>query len=114
MDKLGPRWNVTVRREASKPKPKKPTIPALAPALDLAECMTTLMHRDDGWLRAVPQDHGKLCFYKWKFTRGPWEGYYVMWRDDDEDPLSSLRGLILRITQVYAGDHSPVLDRAYS
>lgn len=69
--------------------------------------------RDDGWLRIVPQDAGAQVYLKWKFSRGPWAGYYVMavvetWQWD-----YGLALLSDKLEAVDLGVKRPTRDTAY-
>jgi hypothetical protein len=70
--------------------------------------------RDDGWLRAVPQDEGKAIFLKWKFTRGKFAGSYVMYVVTDMDIATGWIGLAEKIARTYAGTHTPTPDTPWS
>lgn len=98
----------------AKPAVRRPWMGHELTAPDLlTAALNELVSRDDGWLRIVPQDWGRVTFYKWKFTSGRFDGHYVMWRDTDHDPAASLAGLVCRILEAYGGVHKPVLDRVY-
>lgn len=88
-------------------------LPLLSDGGAAADALATLYCRDDGWLRMVPQDHGKTVYWKWKFTRGRWAGHYIMWRDDEFHPSGSLVGLVAKLGAVDAGEHKPILDQYY-
>lgn len=85
----------------------------IAGLMEAAQAMQYLMLRDDGWLRMVPHDHGKVSFWKWKFTAGPHAGHYVMWVADCDDWTGAVVGLVTKIMLVDRGELRPALDRPY-
>lgn len=85
----------------------------IAGLMEASQAMHYLMLRDDGWLRMVPHDHGKVTYWKWKFVSGPWKGHYVMWVADCDDWTGAVVGLVTKIRMVDAGELRPALDRPY-
>lgn len=77
------------------------------------EALRDLYARDDGWLRIVPHGQGKTVYYKWKFTRGKWANHYVMYRDDDNRPFTSILSLESKVNDVDVGARRPALDSYY-
>lgn len=82
-------------------------------AVSAYNALLELLCRDDGWLRIVPHEHGGLVYYKWKFSRGKWAGYYLMYRDDRINPSEALCGLLGKIEAVDLGRSRPVKDKAF-
>lgn len=77
------------------------------------ESLSAILARDDGWLRVVPQEAGEVAFWKWKFTRGSWRGYYVMVRMDKPDYAEPMWLLHQKLIQVDQGERRPSLDHPY-
>ena len=82
-------------------------------AFSAYQALLDLLVRDDGWLRIVPHAHGAVVYYKWKFSRGKWQGYYLMWRDDHINPSEALCGLLGKLEAVDLGRSRPVKDTAF-
>jgi len=80
----------------------------------LAQALFYLLLRDDGWLRAVPQENGKTIFLKWKFTNGKFAGKYVMYVITDGDLPAGFAGLFDKIARAYQGTHTPTPDTPWS
>lgn len=72
--------------------------------------MRDILLRTDGWLRVVPDENGKVVWYKWKFTRGTWQGHYVMVRGDQYQHGVSLRVLRGKLEHVDLGYARPTKD----
>jgi hypothetical protein len=83
-------------------------------AVSAYRALQEMLIRDDGWLRVVPHERGAVTFYKWKFSRGPWQGYYLMYRDDRMNPSEALCGLVGKLEAVDLGRSKPVKDTAFS
>lgn len=67
----------------------------------------------DGWLRASPQDDGKV-FWKWKFTSHQWPNHYVMYVQEPlEATFPALQGFLRKIENVRTGREKPVQDRFF-
>lgn len=77
------------------------------------DALRDLYIRDDGWLRVIPQDAGKIVYYKWKFTAGPWRNHYVMYRDDENNPAKAFAALESKVHDVDVGTRRPALDVPY-
>jgi hypothetical protein len=45
---------------------------------ELRRTLDVLGHRDDGWMRVVPDEDTGQIYLKWKFTRGKHLGHYIM------------------------------------
>ena len=76
--------------------------------------LSMLMSRDDGWLRLVPHLDEGVIYAKWKFVRGPWTGYYAMWRDDNFDAGACIIGLRQKLSLIDRGMSKPVYDVPYN
>ena len=76
--------------------------------------LSMIMSRDDGWLRMVPHIDEGVIYAKWKFVRGPWTGYYCMFRDESFDGGSAIIGLRQKLSQIDAGHARPVYDTPYN
>lgn len=85
-----------------------------SPIVDCSDAFLHLLTRDDGWLRVVPHEMGAVTYYKWKFTRGAWSGYYVMYRSDNLDFIAAMVGLYRKLLKVDAGLERPVYDVPYN
>lgn len=77
------------------------------------EALQTIYTYDEGWQRTVSQNHGELVYFKYKWSRGPYAGGYVMYRCDDLDYTAALWGLLRKIEAVYAGTLRPTPDHPY-
>lgn len=91
--------------------PSSPAEPPVAPGMIN---LTSLLLRNDGWLRCCPDGDSTLVFLKWKFTSGKWSNHYVMvvvyyWQLDYG--LSLLRDKILAVEE---GAHRPTRDTPYN
>lgn len=82
-------------------------------AANIASAFTTLVHRDDGWLRVIPAGDGKQAYAKWKFTLGKHAGCYVMVTCSEYDVLDILMMLVHQLDKVDAGRHKPTVDKYY-
>jgi hypothetical protein len=76
--------------------------------------LTSLLVRNDGWLRACPDGDSTLVYLKWKFTGGKWAGHYVMvlvyyWQLD-----YGLSLLLDKIAAVEEGAKRPTRDTPYN
>ena len=75
--------------------------------------MRILCTRHDGWLRVVPDRDTELVFWKWKFTRGIWSGYYIMVRCMYWEEALAVQLLVDKLLEVDAGYRNPTPDRPY-
>ncbi len=127
MPKRSPKGDVRTAASVSSNTASSSTVSASAPNNSTAlgevsrssmsqypDAFLHILTRDDGWLRVVPQEMGSVTFYKWKFTRGPWTGYYVMYRSDDLDFIAAIVGLYRKLLRVDTGAERPVYDTPYN
>jgi len=114
-----------VRTSASKPvqapetnaAPQALLFPSSAPprpstgasGADVAE----LLIRTDGWLRVVPDGDGKTVWWKWKFTRGRWSGYYVMAVGRVDQHAEAIAVMLHKLDKVDTGQDRPIQDRYF-
>lgn len=75
--------------------------------------LATILDRRDGWLRIVPDGDGKVCWFKWKFTTGPWAGFYAMVRGERDQHGESLRVLARKLNDIDGGFSKPTRDSYY-
>lgn len=75
--------------------------------------LTSILSRDDGYLRLIPDELGTVVHCKYKFTRGEFKGRYVYWRDRIDMLGIALEGLLSKLDEVDAGVRVPVPDKAY-
>lgn len=73
----------------------------------------TLDARTDGWLRHIPSGDGKQCYAKWKYTRGPHAGKYVMFQAPGGAWYEALVGLAYKVAKVDEGLLKPAHDTFY-
>jgi len=76
--------------------------------------LSYLLLRDDGWLRAIPGEDGKMLYLKWKYTRGPHAGHYVMSRVNIGDWPWGMRLLFGKVVAVESGGLRPSKDTPYT
>lgn len=79
-----------------------------------AYVLAELLSRDDGWLRIVPHTLDNVVYFKWKFTRGPWNAHYVMSRVESWQIAYGLDLLLDKLHAVDEGTKRPTKDTAYS
>lgn len=77
------------------------------------EAFLEVFARSDGWLRIVPQNEGKQVYWKYKFSRGPHAGGYVMWLDVENSWQRSVMGIAWKLRQVDSGALRPTPDTPY-
>lgn len=105
---------------AGSPSSMSPVISSPSPHLPhvsnagLDRNLATLCQRDDGWMRMVPDTDTQECFWKWKFTRGPHQGHYVMVRCMGWQYAYAVELLLYKLDEVDRGLRNPVLDRPYT
>ncbi len=75
--------------------------------------LSELFLRMDGWLRVVPAGDGKTLYFKWKFTRGEWSGYYVMFVSLVWEWDKGIAGLRDKCDEVDQDARRPVKDKWY-
>lgn len=75
--------------------------------------LATVLCRDDGWLRVVPDGDGKVVWWKWKFTAGHYAGHYVMVRGEQDQHTQSLKLLARKLRSVDHGESKPTRDSYY-
>lgn len=75
--------------------------------------LASVLQRDDGWLRIVPDGDGKVIWWKWKFIHGKHAGHYVMVRGEQAQNVESLRVLARKLAQVDRGESRPTRDSYY-
>lgn len=80
---------------------------------NLQQALFHLSHRDDGWLRVVPDEDNQTLWLKWKFTRGRWEKHYVMAKVQLERIEEGLQLLVHKLHMIDLGDKKPSVDRLY-
>lgn len=87
--------------------------PAPAPVGTLASsAFATIAGRGDGWLRITFEDNGKTVFAKYKFTSGPFAGYYTMYVGTYYPAITELLcGLLDKLHDADCGQLVPTLDR---
>lgn len=73
----------------------------------------TLLNRDDGWLRIVPDSNGKVVWWKWKFTAGKWSGRYVMVRAEQDQHTDAMHILCKKLRMVDTANLIPTRDSYY-
>lgn len=79
----------------------------------VCSALSELFVRDDGWLRIVPSGDGKGLFAKWKFTRGVWQGHYVMGVSEVYQWDVAVLQLLRKVREVDAGQRRAAKDTAY-
>lgn len=75
--------------------------------------LSDLLMRDDGWLRISPDGEGKVVYWKWKFTRGPHAGCYVMCVFAPWEVWQAIAEVGSKIERSYLGLHRPTKDSYY-
>lgn len=66
-----------------------------------------LLHRDDGYLKIVP-DEKDVFHYYWNFTRGAHAGKYCYWGISRQHTLASgITGLLRKLSEIDAGIRKP-------
>ena len=66
-----------------------------------------LLHRDDGYLKIVPDDKDVFHFY-WNFTRGRHAGKYCYWGISRQHTIpSGFTGLLKKLSEIDAGLRKP-------
>lgn len=75
--------------------------------------LAALLDRRDGWLRVVPDGDGKVVWWKWKFTTGPYAGFYVMVRGEQDRHIESLSTMARKLNAVDVGSSKPTRDSYY-
>lgn len=69
--------------------------------------ITELLHRDDGYLKIVPDDKDVFHYY-WNFTRGAHTGKYCYWGISRQHTLASgITGLLRKLSEIDAGLRKP-------
>lgn len=108
---------VASKTPSAKQSPAPQALPSSEPLLidpaslvPLWDALAGFLSRDDGWLRMVPQDHGRVAFWKWKFSRGKHAGSYVMARTDYTDHRRALEILARKVEDVDLGLSRPTPD----
>jgi hypothetical protein len=76
--------------------------------------LLSLVTRDDGWLRIVPARDSESVYIKWKFSRGPWSGHYVMTVVQYWQMGYGLALLVDKLDAADEGTFKPTKDTAYS
>jgi hypothetical protein len=71
-----------------------------------------LARRGDGWLRFIPNED--RIHFKWKFTRGPWEGHYAYVCGYPGSEARMLNALIVQLAAIDGGGVKPAKDRLHS
>lgn len=75
--------------------------------------LATVLDRDDGWLRVVPDRDAPVVWWKWKFVHGPHAGGYVMVRGAQDQHIEALRVLARKLRSVDVGSLRPTKDTYY-
>lgn len=75
--------------------------------------MATLLDRRDGWLRVVPDGDGKVVWWKWKFTTGPFAGHYAMVRGEQDQHTEAMQVLARKLRAIDHGTSKPTRDSYY-
>lgn len=114
-----------VRTPSSKPAQASETVVApqahlfpshapLRPSVGIVGAdVSELLQRDDGWLRIVPDSDGKTVWWKWKFTRGKWSGFYVMAVGRQDQHAEAIAVMLHKLGKVDDGEDRPIQDRYY-
>lgn len=82
--------------------------------LAAARILQSIIRRDDGWLRVVPQPDEQLLYIKWKFVRGRYRGSYVMSRVRLWELDYGLHLLREKLDDVDRGLRRPTLDSKFT
>lgn len=91
-----------------------PSSPPLRPSASLSGAdVSELLNRDDGWLRIVPDEDGKTVWWKWKITRGKWQGHYVMCVGRQDQHSESIAVILHKLSKVDSGELRPTKDSYY-
>ena len=80
---------------------------------DLKQSMDILMNRTDGWMRVIPQPDDNKIYLKWKYTRGTYEGCYVMAVVQNMQLPDGIMLLCHKVIQADQGLLRPTRDRLY-
>lgn len=91
-----------------------PPVVAETAAARLKWAMDALASRSDGWLRFSPHLEECELYIKWKFTSGPFAGYYCFVSGDPYQYIALLQVLVRHIEEVYEGTRRATLDRPYT
>lgn len=83
------------------------------PAYDAAQTLRLLAVHSNGWLRIVSHDEGATVYYKFKWSKGPHAGGYVMWLSADMDASTALDGLLRKVRAVEAYEMRATPDHPY-
>lgn len=91
------------------PNPQAP----LASRLRLHDNLLWFASEWSGWLRWIPDQDNDVLYLKWKFSRGPHGGYYVMVRVQPWQYDYGLDLLRSKVQEVYEGVRKPTLDKLH-
>ena len=79
----------------------------LRQSVTFESAISELLHRDDGYLKVVPDDNDVFHYY-WNFTRGAHAGKYCYWGISRQHTLASgVTGLLRKLSEIDAGLRKP-------
>ena len=79
-------------------------------SIPVESALAELLHRDDGYLKIVP-DENDVFHYYWNFSRGPHAGKYCYWGISRQHTLASgLTGLLRKLSEIDAGKRKPAVS----
>lgn len=93
--------------------PDRQSLPVQRPGLASTlphTILDPLVVRDDGWLRMVPDTLDDKLYFKWKFTRGRWTGYYAMSVVTLSEAKLGIELLLRKLDKIDRGEMRPALD----
>lgn len=75
--------------------------------------LTQLCLRNDGWLRVVPRDDGRLVYFLWKLTAGPKKQHYICYVENEYCYACGLVGLVEKLRRFDTTGKGAVQDTPY-
>lgn len=87
--------------------------PGPSPDTDAIVALSQLTVHDNGWIRIVSHDQGRSVYLKFKWSKGPHAGGYVMWLCTDMDFTAAFRGLLQKVWAVEHDGARPTPDHPY-
>lgn len=78
-----------------------------------AAAFLDILSREDGWLRVIGGGSEKQHYYKYKFSRGRWQGMYVMYVTVPGKWEEGMIGLAQKLAAVDDGTLKPAHDTFY-
>ena len=113
-DELEHYVNAYIKRRDQQPKREELALPAnILRIIEAYDALRTIVCRQDGWLRVVPDYDAARLYWKWKYTAGRYDGHYVMYVGDMGDMNSAVVGLLEKIEKADIGELKPTKDKYY-